>query len=302
MKRIVSFFTIVIIAIVLVGCKSYSLKIVGPTTVEKDGVIVLEVETNYKDPIVEWSSDANNIARIDEGGKVFGLEIGTAIITAKVEKVGSAEVTITVVAPSLPAYTPAQLKDLFTNLRNEYSSAKNGHVKLEASAGQGGIVTELKYNFGTDEINSLMYKLSGEATAHVYVKDNYAYMFINDVKSKTEMTETEHTLIMESYGFDKYSEEALAFIDELEFYQSITFDKKQENTLIYNLNLATYDGVVFNVDGKDKVSLYITFEEEQIVEVEFKVFVGTTESNVKMYFFGTAIQSITYPTDLDSYE
>jgi len=301
MKRIVSFLITALLAISLIGCKKYTVKIVGPDTVEKGQTITLEVETNYRNPIVEWSSSNDLIADVDQDGNVTGVEVGTVTISVEVEKVGSTKYDIEVVAPALPEYTPVQLQNLLKNTNATYSESNHGYVKIEANTGTEQLTAELIYNFADEEIESLMYKLSGAETAHVYVKTGYAYMLIDESKSKSPMTQTEHNLIIQSYGFNKFTEKATGFYEEPEFFASLSFVEKSGNTLIYNLDLSEYNGLEFDTAGKDEIKLKVTFDNGAAVKVEVEITEDTAVSSVIVQYLGTAVQTITYPTDLDSY-
>lgn len=300
MKRIISFLAMVVLVLILVGCDKNKVDITGPSTVEVGQTILLEATADYDDPVFEWSSEDDSIA-IVEDGYVTGVKVGTVNIVATCDKDVSAKHSIEVVEASLSEYTPAQLRNLLTALRDEYSSSKNGHVIIAAVAGTKELEAELIYNFGTDEIESLMYTLSEDDTAHVYVKDGYSYMMINDVKAKSLMTETEYHMIMENYGFDRFVKEAAGFYDEPEFYNALSFSKKEAGVLVYNLNLADYDGIQFKTEGKDAIRLEVHFNNNNIEEVVVFVTAGTDESAVGVRYLGTTAQDITYPSDLDSY-
>ena len=309
MKKLISFLLTFILAIALSGCidPEYELEIEGPDSVVIGETIVLELITDYENPVVEWSSEDDSIATVDQEGYVTGVEVGTVAITATVEDVGSVNHDISVVEPDIIEYTPNQLKDLLVATKQSYSESEHGHVKIETDTGSDDIIAELIYNFNGDQIDSLMYKLSGYEEAHVYVKEGYAYMSINEQKSKSEMTATEENLIIQSYGFDTFVETTTEFYDEVFFFEALSFVETVDNTLAYELDFSAYSGNVFNLAGKDEIKLNVTFDGDSIISVEVAIYVqNDTEeesevSKVTIYFLGTDEKAIEYPSDLDTY-
>ena len=90
-KRVISFLIMIVVALALIGCDKYYVKIEGPETVEQGETVKFEVDTNYQDPVAEWSVSDDTIASIDEEGNLTGLAEGEVTVIVEVEKAGKAE-------------------------------------------------------------------------------------------------------------------------------------------------------------------------------------------------------------------
>jgi len=297
-KRVISFLIMIVVALALIGCDKYYVKIEGPETVEQGETVKFEVDTNYQDPVAEWSVSDDTIASIDEEGNLTGLAEGEVTVIVKVEKAGKAEKKIEVVAPSLPAYTPAQIKPLLAALKEAYDTSEHGHIKIEID---DDLALELIYNYDGEVIETMMCKLSGSENAHVYIKDDFAYMSIGEAKSKSEMTDTEHYTIINSYGFALFVEKATGFYDEDPFFDALSAPEKAGDTLIYELDLSAYNGVAFDASAKDAIKLLVTFAEGEIVKVSAEITAGDEVNKVVVNYLGTDAKTIDFPADLDTY-
>ena len=310
MKKIISYIIIAIFGIVLIGCnkKEYTLDLTAESTTVKVGeAIELIPVTNMPKAVFVWSSSHPEIADVEEDGWVYGISEGTATITVTVEKVGSKTIVITVIKDEEPPqppkeYTPTELKGLLSDVLTAYGEATNGSVTIEAGKGTEVLTSDLVFNFTSEKrITSLMYKLSGTDTAHVYVKEGYAYMLRNELKTKSEMTLTEETTIVNSYGFNKFASAITLYYNETEFFTALSFVSRVDNVLTYTLDLSTYAGSVFDTEGKDSITIKVYLVDEEVVRVDTLIKVGEDENFTKIHFKGLGVQTISFPFDLDTY-
>lgn len=301
MKRIISLCLIVLFTISLFGCvkKEYSLEIVTEkTTIEIGETLQLTAETDYKNPTFDWSSDDETIAFVDYQGLVTAIAAGTVDIIVKIENVGEKKITITVNSKS---YTAGELKNLLNSTLNQYSVATNFSIKINLNDGEKELTSEVILNKTTDQIDSLMYKLSGAETAHVYVKDGYAYLLKDNVKTKSKLTTFEAQQILDDYNFNKMVENLTGFYNEEEFYTAVKFESNKDDVLEFSLDLSAYNGTVFVTEAKDAITVKVSLVDQKVVKVETIVKVGEKVQLASLEFLGTTNQTITFPTDLDSY-
>lgn len=311
MKKIISYLLLGVLALLLVGCKKddpvYTLSLTGADTVKVGEAINLTASSTMPRAIFVWSSSDEAIATV-ESGLVMGVAKGTAIIKVTVEGVGEKTLTITVTEDIIiippKEYTPTELKVLLEDTLADYSESLSGYAKIEAVNGPDVLTSELMFNFNNEPgIDSMMYTLNGSEVAHVYVKEGFAYMLRNELKTKAEMTATEEATIINNYGFDKFVESIAAFYSEVEFYDALTFVSRVENVLTYTLGLSAYLGDVFVTEGKDSITLKVYLGAEDVVlKVETLIVEGANNNYTLLEFKGLGVQTITYPIDLDIYE
>jgi len=306
MKKIISYCFIAIFALVLIGCgkDEFTITISGEDTVDVGQTITLtaSIDPEMADADFVWTSSDDTVATVVDG-VVTGVKVGTVEITVTVDNVDPKTKTITVEegVPTLVEYTPTELQALLEDKLTEYSGSDNGYAKIEANDGEETLTAELIYNLSNDAIDSLMYKLSGDETAHVYVKDGYAYMLREEVKSKSLVTETETANIINNYLFDKFVETISGFYSEAAFFSALSFDSRVENVLTYTLDLTAYAGNVFVTAGKDSITLNVYLSDEEVVKVETLIVEGANTNSTTLFFEGITAQTIEYPTDLDTY-
>lgn len=266
------------------------------TTLEINQTLQLVVEIDYENPVLEWSSSDTTIATVDANGLVTALAAGTVEITVKAALIGEKKIELTVPFPI------NQLRTLLSSRLSEYSSAKNFGIKIVSNDGANELVSEVILN-KTDEgnIESLMFKLSGAENSHVYVKDGFSYILKDETKSKSELTTIEQAILLNNYKFDKLVEVVSAYYRETEFYNALHYVSKDGNVVEFALDLAAYNGNVFVTEGKDAINIKVHLEDGKPVKVETLVLVGETVKSTTLEFNGTTKQTITYPTDLDSY-
>lgn len=311
MKKLLLFILALTFALVIVGCddpvvpEEYTLSVEAEVTTLKVGeTITIFAETNKPDATFEWSSSDEEIAKVNQVGMVTGVGVGTATITVKVEDVGEEEVEITVTEKDM---TTDEAKDLLMTILDEYLESTSGSLKITTNDEIGSMVSELVYNYNNDgEIESLMYKLvvdnDPDSERHVYVKDGYSYILANKTKVKNELTAQEITSISTQYSQAAFLAEATKFYTEDAFYAALEFSGRGEGTVEFKLNLSKYEGEVFNTVGADEIKLVITLNNDKVTIVEIQKKVGSNTVSLVVEYKGSTTQTITYPSDLDSYE
>lgn len=311
MKKLLLFILVLTFALVIVGCddpvvpEEYTLSVEAEVTTLKVGeTITIFAETNKPDATFEWSSSDEEIAKVNQVGMVTGVGVGTATITVKVEDVGEEEVEITVTEKDM---TTDEAKDLLMTILDEYLESTSGSLKITTNDEIGSMVSELVYNYNNDgEIESLMYKLvvdnDPDSERHVYVKDGYSYNLANKTKVKNELTAQEITSISTQYSQAAFLAEATKFYTEDAFYAALEFVGRGEGTVEFKLNLSKYEGEVFNTVGADEIKLVITLNNDKVTIVEIQKKVGSNTASLVVEYKGSTTQTITYPSDLDSYE
>lgn len=310
MKKFLLFILALTLTFVFVGCKEdpvYTLELEAEKTTIKVGeTTTVYFDTDKPNPEVEWVSSDTTIATVNQVGIVTGVNVGTVTITAKVKDVGEESVSITVIEKDM---TANEVKTLLTSVLNEYISSKNGSIKITAKDANDTLTSELVYNYdASGNIISMMVKMvvNSEANSerHVYVKDGYSYNLVNNTKVKRELTQQEIANIISQYSQEEFLSEATLFYNEQAFYNALEFISRdnEKGTVTFKLNLANYNGSVFNTVGADEISLVVTIANEKAVKVEVNKKVGTQTNSVTVEYRGTTPQSITYPTDLDSYQ
>ena len=117
-------------------------------TVDKEGAVI------------EWSSSAENVATVTANGKVYGVDVGTATITAKYDKVSAS--CLVVVEPSeIPIYITTKLNGIIDTEYNLYSGNK---ATLEIKLYDG--TEEQTSTFNVQSLNTDVVSVeNGELTA-----------------------------------------------------------------------------------------------------------------------------------------
>ncbi|HPX84358.1 MAG TPA: ABC transporter substrate-binding protein [Bacilli bacterium] len=90
MKKFLSLFFFLALALVFVGCKEdkeYTLSLAGPETVKVGDSITLVPTTDKPEAVFTWTSSNTAVATVNNG-VVTGVAKGTAVVTVKVEGVG----------------------------------------------------------------------------------------------------------------------------------------------------------------------------------------------------------------------
>ena len=140
-----------------------------------------------------------------------------------------------------------------------------------------------------------------DSASHIYVKKGVVYTLSNGVTSQEELTSSSSELFINSYKVQEIVLKAIKFYDEAEFYNALEVVSYENGVCKYKLNLNAYNGTKVNAVGKESIELNVTYDEKEIVAIEFvSQKIGSTDS-VKVEFKGLGKPSIAYPDDLSSY-
>ncbi len=143
-------------------------------TIGENTVLKTEVIPEIGAPAVLYSSSDESVVRIDENGNIETVGIGTATITAYLDKDGGSKVTITVTV-ELPTYvieTPDEIKVAVGKteplnikitpddgrLTPVFTSEDEGIAKVDASGKVTGVstgTTNIRIDFGNGEIRTV---------------------------------------------------------------------------------------------------------------------------------------------------
>ena len=93
-KKLIKIFVLSLMSLLAFSCafgckakKSYEVSLDKTQITLSAGTFVqLTATTNNLDSIVEWSSSLESVATVTSDGKVYGVNVGSATITAKYEK------------------------------------------------------------------------------------------------------------------------------------------------------------------------------------------------------------------------
>lgn len=300
MKKVFISLMILVFAFVLVSCgEKFQFEIEAESeTVEVGKSISVYADTDKPNPEFEFTSSDDEIATVNEVGSVTGIKVGKVTITVKLKDVGERKVDITVVEKNL---TASDLKTLLTTVLSEYKNAKNGSIKVTTNDGEDTMVSETIYNYNSEsELVSLMYKVQLDEELHVYVKDGVSYTLVNGVKNKKELTAQEELTIKNTYGHAVFLDSVTKFYSEEAFYSALEFSKKTDNTTEFNLDLTKYTGNVFNT-AVDTITISVTVVDGKVTVVDVNTKTGDVTKFIKVEYRGTTLQSINYPSDLESY-
>lgn len=259
MKKILTFFLLILFVTMLVGCKKEELKITGPNTLESGTSIKLKVNYDGSDEVV-WSSFNDEIATVVDG-VVIGKKKGTTIINVTVgNQSASKKITVTypVVEISIEGASNLYVGDEY---KFSYHLSKEVKESVIWSTSDENIIT-------VDEEGKVNAK--GEGIAFVEAS-------IYDKKTQFKVTVTEKIdYVINITGPNKVN------VDD-EF--KLNISTNVEGILIYELSneeVATIDedGTVvgkkigtttIKVFSKDDDKIYSTFEIEVINVIPTKI-------------------------------
>lgn len=242
-----------------------------------------------------WVSSNKEIATVDNG-KITGLKAGNTTITVSTKNnEKSLSIKVTVVAKD--EYTTSDLKNDLLNIKSEYTSATSANMFIETNEG----TFELIYNVSNGKYENFKYAIKSNTNTVSYVKDDVFYSEIEGSKKKSSLTESEAMSLVEQYNASNFLEDVTSFYGEDEFYVALSKKQETNDYVEFDLVLNNYYGKSLNVNGVDSVIIKVSFVNNSIATVEL-IFVTKGESSfVKLYYRGTELQNIDYPSDLDSY-
>ena len=126
-------------------------------------------------------------------------------------------------------------------------------------------------------------------------------MMQETAKIKYSLSTKEEELLENENSSERFLSSVTSFYNEEAFYVAIEKTKEEDNYVEFELVLNDYLGSCLNVDGVDKVTLKVTFENNSIISVELVYNIKDVTTSAKVNYRGTSKQNVEYPNDLDTY-
>ncbi len=234
----------------------------------------LEASLSYGEGIFTWTSSDPNVVTVDEYGRVYGVQVGTATVTATCGD-KSASCTVTV---SLPAYSPVfqtENQSYTVGIEATYpidsTVLYNGEITTEAkitytvadptiaSVDENGVITGLKSGGTTVNVKADYYGKLAEMTVNVTVTNTKVGLQANLAKAALE------TITDEENGFKQ--DEVLRLgvtYDGADISDTLTFAWSVADEGIVSLENSTTNSatVTATAVGATKVTVSFTYEGE----------------------------------------
>ncbi len=245
-----------------------------------------------------WSSQNKNIATVTDG-KITAVSAGNTTVSVATSD-NKASMTITVVVTAPKNLTPEEAQYKLASQIDAYLTATSGRFTLFTSDGTEELTLELQFNIETGLFKGAKYVESGASNGAVYIKDGYAYMNSNDTTSKTILTAAENQRLVSQYGFGKVAEHVILYSEDDALFAVMSFKEEEDGVTTFDIDVANYKGTIMDFAGVSSAQLLVKIVNDEVIEVELIV-VKTNTYIIKGYFLGTEVQSIAYPSDLNTY-
>jgi len=211
-----------------------------------------------------------------------------------------------------------ELDKFVKSTKSNYEDASSASILITVKNGSATSTLEYVYNYSGSEIESLMLKyVSSELTMEAYVKDGYDYVNIEGEKTKSIVGSDTTNAILEKYGFNEMTKAAMEnFNTEMLNASTVSSDEDGLATLTFDKSkyVVDYDGLdvdeafeaqerYTNIQNNIKeITLYVTYANKKVTKLSAKL-VNNSDvvSEITIEFRGMETQTITYPSDLDSY-
>ena len=281
--------------------------IVYEITISKNEVTLYPNESDYieatvtPDTMLVWSSSDNDVANVDNG-LINAFKAGKTIITVEtIDGSCKKEINVTVKEEEV-GYSARDLQKDLVSLKNEYITSKSVNLLLETNNNGKTSNIELIYNLDDNNLfEDLKYEVKGNITSSLYIKDHVSYMMQETAKIKYSLSTKEEELLVNENSSERFLSSVTSFYNEEAFYVAIEKAKEEDNYVEFELVLNDYLGSCLNVDGVDKVTLKVTFENNSIISVELVYNIKDVTTSAKVNYRGTSKQNVEYPNDLDTY-
>lgn len=208
------------------------------------------------------------------------------------------------------------LYDYFLNTKEKYAEADSGHIIMIIEDDGESSVMDFTFNFKDNQIESMKLVLNEAGLiTESYVKDGKVYFNIDGEKTYTDLEEADDEVA--GYWFLEVTESLFMTLNKSIFNAStLVSHSRGVATLIWDPSKYTFinedyaDEEYFAAeerfnDIKDTIKaieITINYENTYIKTLESKwTNNDDEESIIKIEFLGTDKQSITYPSDLNSY-
>lgn len=215
--------------------------------------------------------------------------------------------------------TPADYLTYLVATQAEYRDSESGNIVLEIV--QDGVTTNMEYiyNYSGTTLTSLLCVLTiDDSEMAAYVTEGVAYVNINGEKTKAALTSTEGAEIVADYGFDALTAQAFKTFDVSLFNAFdivsdedgvVQMDWDPTKYVLISEGLTTdefleaderFEDISTNIKA---ISITIHYANERVTKIESSWTNNDDEvGTISIEFLGTTVQTITFPTDLSTYE
>lgn len=212
-------------------------------------------------------------------------------------------------------------KDYFkmvTTAKLAYSDSDSGNLFIEVVNGDVTTTTEFIYNYSSNTISTLFHEQKvGDVVQAAYVTGGVAYVNINGEKTRANIFDQEAAQIIADYGFDGVTEEIFNTFDK-SFFKALVKSEDKDGVVTFTFDKDKYvldteglegdelqDAIDRNlqiVQNVKSITVTMTYENNQMTKLE-SVWVNNADvtSEINLELKGIAAQTITFPTDLDTY-
>lgn len=277
---------------------------VASKVVDKDAKVAKPAnptKANYE--FVAWFEDS---ALTDEWD--FNVDVVTKNITlyAKYEEV------VTTIAVS-------ELEKFIKSTRSNYEDTLSASLLITIKDGDLTSTLEYVYNLNNpSEIKDLMLKfVAGDQVMEAYVKDGWDYVNIAGEKTKALVGYDTADALLNEYGFNEMTESVFNALDANIFNAcSVKTDENGVATLEWNK--ASYDNIIEEEDPDklfellarvqqikeniNSINISVSYANKKVTKIESTwVNKDNVTKQLNIEFRSLDPQTITFPTDLDSY-
>ncbi len=199
-----------------------------------------------------------------------------------------------------------------------YEDATSGNILINM---ESEVTTSLEYiyNYETSSINSLLCVLErGDSVMAAYVKEGFAYINVNNEKTKMSLSNDETATILENYSLTAMAASIFAVFDK-SLFNAFTITSDADGKVVLTWDPSKY---VLMTDGLDddeflaaterfddisenmkSIVVTITYENKLVTKIE-SLWTKQNDSVAKIdvTFRGIGQQTINYPSDLSEYK
>lgn len=202
--------------------------------------------------------------------------------------------------------------------RTTYSQSNSGNLFIEVINNDVVTTTEFIYNYSSNKIDTLLHEQTvGDVTTAAYVTEGVAYVNVNGEKTKGNIFDLEAVQIIEESGFNGVTEELFKTFDK-SFFKALEVTEDKDGVVTFVFNKDKYvldveglegDEIEEAIDRDEKIkqnikSIYVTmtYANGEMTKLESSwVTTADVTNQINMELKGIAAQTITFPTDLDTY-
>jgi len=209
------------------------------------------------------------------------------------------------------------LYDYFLDTKAAYIASKSGNISVTITEGGSTLSLEYQYNLNDTTVESMKLVLTeGQSITEAYVKDGNAYVNVNGEKTYSPLEEEGMELIS-GYWFEDLTDSVFKALNKSIFYAMVvdtdsngiaelSWDKEKFTFISEDFTdeefLAANTRFNYVKENMKEIELTVSYENQLVTAVESTwTKLNDEVSIINIEFHGTAAQSITYPSDLNSY-